>query len=72
MDNNNDNKTDKKNRNEAVQHVVVTDITLPFGSLVALMVKMAVAALPAMMILAAASAMLAGLLYHLLVLMLTG
>ncbi|POZ50680.1 hypothetical protein [Methylovulum psychrotolerans] len=71
MDNNNDNKTDK-NRNEAVQHVVVTDITLPFGSLVALMVKMAVAALPAMMILAAATAMLVGLLYHLLVQMLIG
>lgn len=62
MDNNNDNKTDK-NRNEAVQHVVVTDITLPFGSLVALMVKMAVAALPAMMILATATVIFAGLLY---------
>jgi len=58
-------------KNKAVRHVVVTDITLPFGSLVALMVKLAVAALPAMMILGVVTAMVAGILYRLLMLMLT-
>ena len=34
------------------RHVIVTDIHMPFGSMVTLMVKWAIASLPAMMILA--------------------
>ena len=52
---------------EAENRVVVTDIKIPFWSLVAILVKSAIAAIPALIILSAigfAISMVLGLLFH--------
>lgn len=54
---------DNKN---AVQQVAVTDINMPFWSLVVLMVKLAVAAIPAMVILGVVAGVVTSIFYRLL------
>lgn len=51
-----------------VQPVVVTDINMPFWSLVVLMVKLAVAAIPAMVILGVVAGVVSSVFYRLLTL----
>jgi hypothetical protein len=51
-----------------VQQVVVTDINMPFWSLVVLMVKLAVAAIPAMIILGVVAGVVSSVFYRLLTL----
>ncbi len=53
---------------KVVQQVVVTDINMPFWSLVVLMVKLAVAAIPAMVILGVVAGVVSSVFYRLLTL----
>lgn len=53
---------------KVVQPVVVTDINMPFWSLVVLMVKLAVAAIPAMVILGVVAGVVSSVFYRLLTL----
>ena len=49
-------------QNSAPQRVAITDISIPFGSMVVLMVKTAIAAIPALLILLILGAMGSGIL----------